>query len=98
MTTLALWPVGLLLIIASMDVAQAQAQTNEMWLRGNAEVTRNRVDSEIRKARDAGVIKRWSPNAIEIRLQPRPAVSEARLAGPLQGEPGVPRPQAGTAP
>ena len=98
MTTLAPWAAAVLLAIGSMDAAQAQAETNEMWLRGNALVTRNRLDREIRHARDDGLIRRWSPDAIEIPLRPRPPVPAHELAVPLQAEPGIPHPWARSAP
>lgn len=90
MATVARWSAALLLAcVGTLDAAHAQAQTNEMWLRGNALVTRNRVEREVRQARDEGLIKRWSPDGLEIHLRPTPPASARELAVPLQAEPGI---------
>ncbi len=100
MRILPLWSALLLLAMGSTDAAQAQAQagTNDMWLRGNAVATRNRVDREIRQARDDGVVKRWSPVAIEIPLPRRQAAPAPELAVPPQADRGVAPMSASSAP
>jgi cholesterol transport system auxiliary component len=57
---------------AEADPTYAQASPNDMWLRGNSQATRQRTDRELREKREAGVIKRWSPDALVVPLKPLP--------------------------
>ena len=82
------WLAALMVALGGADASMAQSATNEMWLRGNALGTRERMDREIRQARSDGVIKRWSPVAIDIplKLRPRPGPVEGEVPGPPQIE------------
>jgi hypothetical protein len=85
MKTLLSWLAALMVALGGADSSIAQSATNEMWLRGNALATRQRMDREIRQARTDGVIKRWSPVAIDIPLNLR------YRAASVEGDPGPPQ-------
>ncbi|HEX6704099.1 MAG TPA: hypothetical protein VF169_05010 [Albitalea sp.] len=77
---------ALLGMLAGGNSSFPQSATNEMWLRGNALETRERVVREMRKARADGVVRRWSPDGAEIPLTPRRRVpvAEGDLAAPAE--------------
>ena len=60
---------SVLLALFGLGSAMAQSIDQDMTLGANTQATRDRVISELRRARTDGAIKRWSPILVEAPFQ-----------------------------